>query len=65
MSLSSRDFMNKKQGGQGGGWVKAVIRKKSLVEYKDMVGAIKAGVLKGDFIFSNDSNDSNDSWSVK
>ena len=27
-----------------------------------MVGAIKAGVLKGDFIFSNDSNDS---WSVK
>ena len=63
MSLSSRDFINKKQGGQGGGWVKAVIRrKKSLVEYKDMVGAIKAGVLKGDFIFSNDSNDS---WSVK
>ena len=30
---------------------------KSLVEYKDMVGAIKAGVLKGDFIFLMSSNE--------
>ena len=44
------------------GGLRQSLEKKRLLEYKDMVGAIKAGVLKGDFIFSNDSNDS---WSVK